>query len=197
MPLDDAHIMQRVQDGQFELFDELVLRYRGPLLRVAESKLGERAWAEDVVQETFLAVFAARHTFDQRFAFRTWLWTILLNLCRRQLKRARRTPRQWTRSALASSPERVPEPASPETGLTQALLLERSRLVAALLDELPEPQADALRLRFYGGLKFEEIAETMHSSRSAAKQRVRKGLLALGERLKNDDQLRDDVEETT
>ena len=53
MTLDDAEIMRRVQKGQLELFDELVLRYREPLVRVAQSKLGDRVSAEDTVQETF------------------------------------------------------------------------------------------------------------------------------------------------
>ena len=42
-----------------------------------------------------------------------------------------------------------------------AVALERSELLDALLAKLPEAQADALRLRFFGGLKFHEIAEAM------------------------------------
>ena len=46
-----------------------------------------------------------------------------------------------------------------------------------------EPQADALRLRFFGGLKFEELAAAMNSSVSGAKLRVKQGLLRLAELL--------------
>ena len=59
MDLTDAQIMQAVQAGQLELFDRLVLRYRGPLLNVAWSKLGDAHWAEEEVQETYLAALAA------------------------------------------------------------------------------------------------------------------------------------------
>src|SRR6516162_4317349 len=82
MDLDDTQLMRRIQAGEIELFDLLVERYRRPLLSVAWSKLGDRARAEDVVQETLLAAFASRATYNERFAFRTWVWTILLNLCR-------------------------------------------------------------------------------------------------------------------
>lgn len=189
MAADDATIMQAVQRGEFEQFDLLVERYRLPLIRVAASKLGNAAWAEDVVQETFLAVFAARATFNPEFAFRTWLWTILLNLCRRQLKQQHRQPRQVPRSQLSSESAWSSncEPVEWETGLTRLLQLERREQLAALLNELPEPQGDALRLRFFGGLKFSEIAEAMHSSVSGAKRRVQNGLLAMAERLKPDD----------
>ena len=188
MKLDDTQIMLRVQDGQFALFDELVLRYREPLIRVARSKLGDLAWAEDVVQETFLAVFAARHTFDAKFLFRTWLWTILLNLCRRQLKRKKNRPQEVAQSILeAGRTSRLPEPACYETGLSHVLLSERREQVAALLGKLPEVQADALRIRFYGGLKYAEIARTMNCSLSGAKLRVRNGLSALAKHLGNEE----------
>ncbi len=168
-----------------ELFDQLVLRYRDALIRVAQSKLGDRNRAEDVVQDAFLAAYTARQTYKPEFAFRTWLWTILLNLCRRDLKRRSRRPaetagplpetlgREWTEA----------EPTSDASGLNEVLVAERNAQLAALLLDLPEVQADALRLRFFGQLKFQEIADAMGSSLGAAKTRVRKGLQALSERL--------------
>src|SRR5690606_31307260 len=112
---DDAQIMQQVQGGEFELFEQLVARYRAPLVRVAASKLNDRALAEDAVQETFLAVFAARHTYDPRFAFRTWLWTILLNVCRRQLRKRQNRPQELSRSVFGPSAS-LPEPVIHEGG---------------------------------------------------------------------------------
>ncbi|MEX2286944.1 MAG: RNA polymerase sigma factor [Planctomycetaceae bacterium] len=187
MPFDDAQIMQRVQRGQFELFDQLVARYRGPLVRVAQSKLGDAGWAEDVVQETFLAVFAARDTFNPAFSFRTWLWTILLNLCRRQLKRNSNRRNELPHSLLDNSGEFVSQLLNHETGLSRALLAERREALLARLGELPDAEADALRLRFFGGLKFDEIAETMGSSVSGAKRRVKNGLLKLAASLRDEE----------
>ncbi len=79
------------------------------------------------------------------------------------------------------------EPIEQETGLSRLLLLERREQLAALLNDLPEPQGDALRLRFFGGLKFSEIADAMKSSVSGAKRRVQTGLLALAEKLRQDE----------
>ena len=182
MDLDDVEIMCRVQAGQVELFDVLVRRYRGPLINVAWSKLGDAAWAEDVVQETFLAAFAARATYNPRFAFRTWVWTILLNLCRRQWQRRQLRPRE---QSLGTAPSAelagYCEPVTYETALAHVLHVERREEVHRLLTRLPEVQADALRLRFFGGLQFSEIALAMDSSVSGAKQRVKNGLVALAE----------------
>jgi RNA polymerase sigma-70 factor (ECF subfamily) len=183
--LDDVQIMCRVQSGQAELFDVLVHRYRGPLLNVAWSKLGDAAWAEDVVQETFLAAFAARATYNPRFAFRTWVWTILLNLCRRQWQRRQTRPGEQSLGTPASAePLGYCEPITHETALGHLLHVERREAVHKLLTQLPDVQADALRLRFFGGLQFSEIAQAMDSSVSAAKQRVKNGLVALAEYLR-------------
>lgn len=184
MDLDDAQIMQRLQAGQFELFEQLVRRYRVALFRAAWSKLGDPTWAEDVVQETFLAVFAARHTFKPDYSFRTWLWTILLNLCSRQWKRRENRPREFLFSKLnagAGAGPSFPEPSHQETGLSALLWTERREQLLEALSRLPEAQADALRLRFFGELKFSEIALAMGSSVSAAKVRVKHGLQTLAQ----------------
>ncbi|MFI4847561.1 MAG: RNA polymerase sigma factor [Gimesia chilikensis] len=181
--LDDTAIMKRVCAGEYLLFDELVLRYRQRLLRFAWSKYGSQCAAEDLVQEAFLAAYAARETYNPAFAFSTWLWTIFLNLCRRHYKREMKQPREVVRSALGTSEEiRIPEPSSTETPLQTALRTEQFELLVTYLADLPEVQADALRLRFFGGLKFSEIALTMECSLSAAKIRVKNGLLQLAQR---------------
>ncbi|HTI49490.1 MAG TPA: RNA polymerase sigma factor [Planctomycetaceae bacterium] len=183
----DVEIMRRIQGGEVELFDLLVARYRSALLRVAWSKLGNAAWAEDVVQETLLAAFAARGSYKPQFAFRTWLWTILLNLCRRQWQRREGRPREQSCSGPdAWNANGAAEPSTGETGLAHALRTERREHVHQLLLRLPEAQADALRLRFLAELPFAEIALTMGSSLSAAKQRVRHGLLSLATLLRDE-----------
>jgi len=183
---DDVEIMRRVQAGQVALFDVLVRRYRGPLLNVAWSKLGDASWAEDAVQDTLLAAFAARETYNPQFAFRTWVWTILLNVCRRQWQRRESRPREYS---LSSAPPAdvtgFSEPLTHDTALAQAVRTEQREEVHRLLARLPEAQGDAIRLRFFGGLQFSEIADAMDSSLSAAKQRVKQGLAELARQLRD------------
>ena len=184
LDLDDRQIMQRVQAGEHELFNRLAERYQDRLWRFAASKLCDATRAEDVVQEALLAAFASRHTYDRGFAFSTWLWSILVNLCRREMRGRRRRPTELSNSVFAgrSQPRRA-ERVHCEGGLSQLLLAERREQVTALLGELPDVQADALRLRFYGELQYDEIARTMNCSVSGAKRRVRTGLLALARKL--------------
>lgn len=176
----DEPLMLRVQAGDESAFEELVRRYQAPLLRVARSKLGPCAAAEDVVQECFLAVYAGRASFNPRFAFRTWLWTILLNLCKRHYARARRRSLESLQTPDGGCPA---EPHTEQSGYHAAVQSEEAARLDAALAHLPEVQADAIRLRFHAELTFDEIAATMQCSVSGAKQRVRHGLEALTRRL--------------
>ncbi len=175
----DEAVMRAVQQGHDAKFSLLVERYQGPLRRVAYSRLGNIELAEDIVQDAFLAAFQSRHTFATNANFRTWLWTILLNRCRRHFLR------QSGKSAI------VPWSQLPQAGVAAEPAVEpsvpgfeNSELLESLLRKLAEPVADALRLRFFGQLSFQEIADTVDCSLGTAKNRVRLGLLQMSQALR-------------
>ena len=170
----DSEIMQRIQAGEAALFSELVARYQNRLLRFAISKTPNHATAEDLVQEAFLAAFRSRMSYSTEYAVSTWLWSILLNLSKRDARRQQR--RRGIEAARIDSP--MQSATDPISLLIQA---ERRALVHDLLDEIHPRQADALRLRFFGELSFDEIALTMQCSVSGAKRRVKNGLLNLAQ----------------
>jgi len=170
----DSDVVLSVRAGEIDRFAELVDRYQEPLLRVAFSRVGHYGMAEDVVQEAFICAYRSLHSYDSRYSFRTWLWTILINLCKRHYARHKRREvvEQGTDYVQAAE-----ETASPELNPEErALIRERSEWLERLIRNLPEVQADALRLRFFGALKFQEIADAMGCSLSSAKNRVRWGL---------------------
>ncbi len=176
-----------VLSGDQDQFVLLVRRYRRLLLRVAESHLGQPEWAEDVVQETFLAVYRSLHTYNSQFSFRTWLWTILLNQCRRAFAKHARRQSKMNQQATPDDWERLlidPKQSTPERELVEK---DQAQRLDAILRQLPPERADALRLRFYGGLKFQEIADSMGCSLSTAKNRVRWGLTQMAEQLPSGD----------
>ncbi|HTN73980.1 MAG TPA: RNA polymerase sigma factor [Pirellulaceae bacterium] len=177
----DGTLIAAVLAGDRESFAHLVSRYEGPLLRLAKSRLGRLDWAEDVVQETFLCAYRWLHTYDSKYSFRTWLWTILLNQCHRHFEKRQRQPAS-TQPSNAARPGKEPVcgAALPEETL---LAKERSQELAAVLAQLPPAEADALRLRFFGGLKFQEIADALGCSLTSAKNRVRFGLVKMAERM--------------
>jgi RNA polymerase sigma-70 factor (ECF subfamily) len=177
VPRTDADIMRDVQSGREDCFEELALRYRPRLQRAARSRFSDPAAADDAVQETLLAAYASRGTFNPRFAFSTWIWTIFLNVCRRAGRKSVREQEVLCLAAATNGPQADVAPGA--HGLLHLLEDERRDELHRLLDRLPEAEADALRLRFFGGLKFEDIAAAMECSVSATKVRVKRGLLRL------------------
>jgi RNA polymerase sigma-70 factor (ECF subfamily) len=181
-PASDAALVGRVCNGETECFAELVRRYQSALLRVARSRLGRADWAEDVVQETFLAAFKSCGTYNARYSFRTWLWTILLNQCRAHYQRRARGIVVEPLADAGNSPAAVDDAGKHDgSPLGELLAKERAARLESLLAQLSSVQADALRLRFFGGLKFHEIADAMPCSLNTAKARVRRGLERMAE----------------
>ena len=177
--LPDTELMRRAQAEDSEAFSVLVERYQQPLLRVARSRTRRADWADELVQETLMAAYRGRRTFDRRFSFRTWLWTILLNHCKAHAARRCRQPRV---ELLADASDGAEHPAAKtDTPFAALWRKERAALLDELLARLTPAQADALRLRFFADLKFQEIADTMGCSLLTAKNRVRSGLLRLAE----------------
>jgi RNA polymerase sigma-70 factor (ECF subfamily) len=181
----DGMLINAVLSGEREQFALLVHRYQRALVRAAVSRLGRNDWADDVVQETFLCALKWLHTYDSRYSFRTWLWTILLNQCHRCWKKRSRDllvgswPEIESRQEISAAVARQLK--SDKNPSDQLLARERVQLLDAIPFRLPEPQADALRLRFYGELTFPEIAAAMNCSLSTAKNRVKWGLLKMAE----------------
>lgn len=183
----DRAIVEEVLRGETEQFSTLVDRYREPLLRLALGRLGRWDLAEDAVQETFLCAYKSLHSYRARYSFRTWLWTILLNQCRRHAKKLQRMQKQKSADVgrlAETSGEFDTERhfVDPSIGpVQQALFAERLRRIELALRQLPPSTADAIRLRFFGDLKFQEIADVQRCSLSTAKNRVREGLRVLND----------------
>ena len=183
--IDDREIVRSVLGGERDRFASLVKRYHRPLYLLAKSRLCQPEVADEAVQDAFVCAYRSLHTYKPEFSFRTWLWTILLNQCRRHGSRMSRQPAQCSDYGEAHEQHGFLAQSTPELAPDElAMRNERRRLLDELLMELPEVRADAIRLRFFGQLKYREIAEVMNSSLNAAKQRVRLGLITVGDLLR-------------
>lgn len=185
--LTDGEILSAVLAGDADQYAVIVKRYRRALLNLAYSYLGDSQSAEDAVQEAFLNSFKWLHTYDSRYSFRTWLWRILLNVCHRIREKGKKLPVTSTKLQAGQSDE-SPSPLELEVpcqALSGLIDRERRSQVLGLLDKLTPIQAEAIRLRFFGEMKFQEIADAHGIGLPAAKARVRNGLLQLAKLIQN------------
>ena len=107
----DAELVTRTRNGDSAAFGQLVARYYDACWRFAYSMLGERADAEDVIQESFLRAYLALNRYDERDQFRGWLFRILTNQCRNALTSRGRRSRRFIQDEVAI--EGAPAPPEP------------------------------------------------------------------------------------
>jgi RNA polymerase sigma-70 factor, ECF subfamily len=151
----DEGLILRVSHGDAKAFEKLVDLYQKPALRVAQRCMGQQAEAEDLVQEAFLQVHRHAHRYNPNAAsFKTWFFSILINLCRNAIKRNRSL-------SFAELSEAATAVADPESDL--AYEEERVALAAAIA-RLPPNQRLALILRYYEGLSYSEAAAALNLS---------------------------------
>jgi RNA polymerase sigma-70 factor (sigma-E family) len=143
------------------------------LVRLAVLLVGDRASAEDIVQDAFLGLYRRWDQLTDTSAPLAYLRVSVLNGCRTALRR---------RSRLTSAAFTEPPPA--ESAEARALLTEEQRAVAVALRRLPERQREALMLRYYLDLSEAEIAATMGISRGTVKSATSRALAAVGRILK-------------
>ena len=87
----DAALLVSLRAGDEDAFATLVTRYHASLKRVARAYVSTEAVAEDVVQETWLAVIDGLARFEERSSLKTWMFHILANKAKTRGARERRT----------------------------------------------------------------------------------------------------------
>jgi RNA polymerase sigma-70 factor, ECF subfamily len=163
----DESLMLEFQRGSREAFEELFARYREPLYGFFRRRLENRERAEDLAQETFIAVIRAAHRYEPRALVRTYLYGIALKL----LAAERRKPAHQE-TALES----VDEPAAQDAPET-ALWIRRA------LEKLEPQEQEIMMLREYEQLSYVEIAELLRIPVNTVRSRLFRARMALKSRL--------------
>ena len=196
---DDHGLLERLRAGDEDAFRTLVERHDPALRRVARTFVRTGSAADEVVQETWLAVVRGLRDFEGRSSLRTWIFGILVNQAR---SRAVRDVRSVPFSALEQDDGPAVEPAAfaadgrwtsaptrldsdPETGMLAAEL--REHLLQAV-DDLSPAQRAVITLRDLVGAPAAEVCELLELSEvnqrvllHRARARVRAALVPLME----------------
>jgi RNA polymerase sigma-70 factor (ECF subfamily) len=205
----DDDLLDRLRAGDRAAFAELVDGWSPALLRVARLHVSTRASAEEVVQETWLAVITQLDRFEGRSSVKTWVFRILENLARtRGAREARSVP--WSTAfpeprdpeenrptvdprrfrgpedrwpggwTVAGRPARWQPP--PEDAAVAAEL--RGQLTVALA-ELPERQRTVVELRDVHGLTSDEVCERLDLTPANQRVLLHRGRARLRARLED------------
>ena len=183
----DAPLLAALRAGDEQAFATLVTRYHATFKRVARAYVSTDAVAEDVVQETWLAVIGALDRFEQRATLKTWLFHILTNKAKPRGVRERRSvpfaslarageeepavpPERFQRDGDAWPGHWATPPRPWEDPERRLASLEAREHLRAAIAALPATQQAVLTLRDVEGLAAEEVCELLDLS--AGNQRV-------------------------
>jgi len=183
----DELLVLRLQNGDVSAFEELVAKYRQPLINFANRALEDPMEAQDVTQAVFLQAFRASGDFRFAARFSTWLYTIARNLCRNELRRRRRQRVAWVDSENVDQLDRAwwEEEHSDRGSAAEVIFqAELQQKIEAVLTELPENQRTALLLLQEGDVCYQEIATVIGGSLSATKTAIHRGRQTLKAKLK-------------
>jgi RNA polymerase sigma-70 factor, ECF subfamily len=164
----DGELLRRLRSGDERAFVGLVERYQEQMLRLAVSFVPSRAVAEEVVQDTWLAMLRGLDAFEGRSSLKTWLFRILVN-------RARTTGTHEQRSVPIPDPEPAVDPARfdasgswadpPEHWIeTVERRVEAGKLadqIRVMIDELPARQREVVILRDVEQMTSEEVCSVL------------------------------------
>ena len=158
---DDAVLAERAATGDERAFEALVLRYEGPLFRVALRMLGEHDEAKDATQAAFIKAYQKLESFDRQFRFFSWIYRILLNECLN--RRRNRRPHEPIAANLA---------AAGGTPLEALESSERRRRVQDAVMTLAVEYREVIVLRHFVDLSYDDIAATLGIPEKTVKSRL-------------------------
>jgi RNA polymerase sigma-70 factor, ECF subfamily len=176
MALPDAEIVAALKRGDEAVFADLVDTYSPGLMRMAQMFVRDRAVAEEVVQETWLAVLRGIDRFEGRSSLKTWIFRILMNTAKTRAQReARSIP--FSAAVRDDEPSVDPDrfagpdhrcaggwmigPAEWQTPEEELLQGETREAIMKAIDQLPEAQKAVITMRDVEGFPPEEVAEAL------------------------------------
>ncbi len=187
---EDLRLVERLRSGDEQVFTDLVNRYHGSLVRLASMHVSDRSIAEEVVQDTWMAVLEGLDRFEGRSSLKTWIFSILTNKAK---TRGVRESRSIPASALMRDEDEADEPAvdpswwqrsghwkdywtnypqSWDEGTPEKALLDKegATLLTEAIGALPPRLKQIIVLRDIEGLEAEEVCAIL--AVSDANQRV-------------------------
>lgn len=174
----DETLMLAWAGGDVPAFEQLYSRHRGRLYRFLLRQLRDQALAEELFQDVWQRIIAARAGWKPDAPFGTWLYRIAHNRLADHWRAL-----QYRPPAPADGDERaarIPDPDTPERTLSE---FEQRRRLQLALDELPEEQREVLLLRLEQDLTLDEIGAITGVGRETVKSRLRYAMDKLRARL--------------
>ncbi len=186
-PDPDAALMLLAKDGDIQAFEQLVEKYKQPIVNLMFRMLHDLSEAEDMAQTVFVRVHQSASRYEASAKFSTWIFTIARHICLNEIRRRSRHPAESIEESHAEhedQPRQQYEDKSQIAPPEKLLHGELAQKIEEALAGLPENQRTAILLCRQDELSYEEIAGILDCSLSATKSLIHRGRETLKEKLK-------------
>ena len=169
--LPDSTVVQRVLDGEKELFEILLRRYNQRLFRVIRSYVHSEDDVRDIMQDAYVKAYTKLYQFNNQSSFSTWLIRIAINEALQQIRKNKRILVNYGKTERLENVFNLPDTnqMNPEK---QTITTETRILVEQAVDRLPEKYRVVFMLHQVEGLSNPEIAECLKLTDSNVKVRL-------------------------
>lgn len=166
---EEAVWLEQARQGDKAAFGRIIEAYQRPVYNLAYRMMGNPGEAEEAAQEAFIRAYTRLDSYNPKHKFSTWMLSITSNYCIDLLRKRRALLLSIdeplpAHPALQSEKERGPEP--------QLVMSEQQEMVQTLLQELPDDYREAVVLRYWYDMSYDEIADVMDTTVSAIKSRL-------------------------
>jgi RNA polymerase sigma-70 factor (ECF subfamily) len=161
----DEQLMAAFKGGVTDAFTTLFVRYKQPLFGFFLRRVADPSQAEELTQETFIAVLRATSCYEASALFRTWLYAIGFKILR-----------AYRRKAAFRAMFQGEQPAGREPAIDD---LDARLLVREAVGKLDPLHREVLLLREFEGLSYAEIAELLHLPVNTVRSRLFRARMAL------------------
>ncbi len=179
----DREAMRRLSSGDDLALNELMERWKQPLINYLFRHLGHEHEAVDLAQETFVRIYENRLRYRADGKFSSWLFTIATNLYRNHVRWKSRHP-TVSLSEPSATDQGLQIPDSSLTSEETVLKKERHREVWHALQELPSDLKTSLILFEFEDKSHQEIAQILSCTKKAVETRIYRARKILQEKLK-------------
>jgi len=172
----EALLLKKIKDGDVASFELLIKDYQVYAYNIAYRMMGNEEDAKDAAQEALIKVYKSIHKFKETSSFSTWLYRIVMNTCKDELKK-----RKEKVLSLDKEMETDDGTMSREIGdesLNPSKIVERnevSHVVQEAINTLPDANKMVIVLRDIQGLSYEEISQVIKEPVGTVKSRISRG----------------------
>ncbi len=182
----DIELIKRALSGDQQGYREILKRYRTPLYNLLFRMVRNKMETEDLVQEAFIKAFASLATFNDEYAFSTWLYKIAINNCIDHFRKKRLKTFSLDKP-IDSKDGEIKREFPDQTYQPDNTLLskEKDKLIADAIQNLPEKYRISIVLRHNEDKSYEEISQILKIPLGTVKARIFRAREMLKKQLKH------------